>query len=307
MKNHFYQIAIFLLFFVQVNAQEPDENALNLMMDSINKSFQYQSGNIALPGGIATIQVPTGWRYLNEKQSNFVLTDLWGNPPQTTMGMLFPENIGPLDSNSVAFILSFEEMGFVKDDDADSYNYNDILKDLQKETEASNAERVKEGYDAITLVGWAAPPFYDKEKKAIHWAKELQFGPDGQFPRTLNYDVRILGRKGILSMNAVSDIHALEMVKKSIPDLVNSIQYTEGNRYADFDSKVDNVAAWTIGGLVAGKVLAKAGFFAVILKFIKPILLLVGGGGAAAWRWITGRRKEEEEPTLEQNSSDTPA
>ena len=46
---------------------------------------------------------------------------------------------------------------------------------------------------------------------------------------------------------------------------------------ADFDSKIDNVAAWTIGGLVAGKVLAKAGFFAIILKFIKPLLLLLFG------------------------------
>ena len=68
----------------------------------------------------------------------------------------------------------------------------------------------------------------------------------------------------------------------------------DGNRYADFDSNVDEVAAWTIGGLVAGKVLAKAGFFAFVLKFIKPILLLLGAGGMAVWRWFTGRKKEEE-------------
>ena len=53
------------------------------------------------------------------------------------------------------------------------------------------------------------------------------------------------------------------------------------------------MAAWTIGGLVAGKVLAKAGFFALILKFIKPILV----GGAALFavirKFITGKSNEE--------------
>ena len=34
---------------------------------------------------------------------------------------------------------------------------------------------------------------------------------------------------------------------------------------------MDDVAAYGIGGLIAGKILAKAGFFAVILKFWKII------------------------------------
>jgi uncharacterized membrane-anchored protein len=76
--------------------------------------------------------------------------------------------------------------------------------------------------------------------------------------------------------------------------VLSMVEFSNGNRYADFNSNTDKVAAWTIGGLVAGKVLAKVGFFALFLKYIKLIIIAVGGGAAAVWRFITGRRKKEE-------------
>jgi hypothetical protein len=48
--------------------------------------------------------------------------------------------------------------------------------------------------------------------------------------------------------------------------------------------------------LVAGKVLAKVGFFAVLAKFGKLIFFGIVGFGAAVWQWIKkkmGRREEE--------------
>ena len=121
---------------------------------------------------------------------------------------------------------------------------------------------------------------YDKNKKVLHWAKEIKFGT-GETGNTLNYDMRFLGRKGVLSFNAISGVEQLNLIKENIPTITNAVAFKEGNRYADFDSGIDKVAAWTLGGLVAGKVLAKAGFFVVILKFIKPILI----GIAAFWKY----------------------
>ena len=45
------------------------------------------------------------------------------------------------------------------------------------------------------------------------------------------------------------------------------------------------MAAWTIGGLVARKIIAKAGLFAVILKFLAPVwkFLLLGILPVVAW------------------------
>lgn len=267
------------------------------LIDSINASYQYETGQITLGSGIATISVPAGFRYLNATQSKQILEDIWGNPPgQATLGMLFPEKMGPLDSASFAFNISFEEMGYVKDDDADKINYTELMTQLQKDSEEENKKRVKDGFEPIVFIGWASDPFYNKEKKVLHWAKELKVG---QFPEnTLNYDVRILGRKGVLSLNAIGMMGQLDPVKGAVPAISNAVSFTDGNRYSDYSkSSGDKIAAWTIGGLVAGKILAKAGLFAILLKFGKLIILAVLGGGAAIWRFISGRKKPEEEAT----------
>lgn len=280
--------------FAQNEAEDVAQQlAMIHLLDSLDKAWKWQTGPVALGDNLATLNVPAGWRYLPGDQSQFVLTDIWGNPPSESLGMLFPENLGPLDSASLAFNITFDALGYVKDHDADDINYDDLLKDMKNEATEANKTRQEMGYPPVEIVGWASAPYYDKEKKALHWAKELRFGEAGT-PSTLNYDVRLLGRKGVLSMNAVADMGGLGLVKTSVPSLVSNVSFSEGNRYSDFDPKVDEVAAWTIGGLVAGKVLAKAGFFAVILKFIKPILLVLVAGGAAVWRWVSGRRKEEE-------------
>ncbi|RYF96356.1 MAG: DUF2167 domain-containing protein, partial [Chitinophagaceae bacterium] len=150
----------------------------------------------------------------------------------------------------------------------------------------------------------------DKDKKVLHWAKEYSI--PGQESNTLNYDIRILGRKGVLTLQAVSDISQLDSVNNHIGDVLSMVSFSDGNKYAEFDSSTDDVAAWTIGGLVAGKVLAKVGFFAVILKFGKFILLGLAVAGGAIWRFITGRRKKEEEfvyepqPVIEETTPQQP-
>jgi len=291
---------VFLQSYQTVQAQEQEMTEaemiarMTFVLDSIEKAFQWQTGKVDLPGGMAFINVPANLRYLNPEQSLFVLNDIWGNPPGvTTAGMLFPINISPLSDSTWAFNLNFEEMGYVKDGDADDIDYNELLENMKKETVEASKQRTEQGYEAIDIVGWASPPYYDKEKKVLHWAKEIKFGT-GEAGNTLNYDMRFLGRKGILSLNAISGINQLDLIKGNITAITNAVSFNEGHRYEDFDSKVDDVAAWTLGGLVAGKVLAKAGFFAVILKFIKPILIGGAALATAIWRWFTGRQQKDE-------------
>jgi len=190
---------------------------------------------------------------------------------------------------SWAFIITYDEMGYVKDDDADDIDYVELLEELQAETKEENEQRTKEGYDAIAVVGWATTPYYDKDKKILHWAKEIKFGEAED--NTLNYNVRVLGRKGVLVLNAVASMSALEEVKGNIDPVLTAFTYSEGNQYDDFDPELDEVAAWTIGGLVAGKVLAKAGILALLLKNIKLIGLALAGFGGAIWKWF--KRKTE--------------
>ncbi|WP_072053001.1 DUF2167 domain-containing protein [Hymenobacter terrenus] len=258
--------------------------------DSVNTTLHYQQGHIKLPGGIGELTVPRGFRYLDSAQSRRVLVQLWGNPNGECLGMLFPIDRGPVDQNHWAYSIEYDAMGYVKDDDADDIDYSELLEEMQNDTRENNAEREKAGFEPVYLMGWAANPFYDKNTHALHWAKALRFGTD---PDTvLNYNVRLLGRKGVLVLNAIGDPSQIAEIKASIPALLASATFAKGERYVDFNPGLDEVAAYTIGGLVAGKVLAKVGLFALILKFWKLGLLALGGAWAAIKRFFGFGQKE---------------
>lgn len=262
------------------------------VIDSLNKALHYQQGHITLPGGISELEVPRGFRYLDSAQSRTVLTRYWGNPDGSSLGMLFPASSNPLDEGAWAYVIEYDPSGHVKDDDADDINYDDLLKEMRDDMVDANKERTTAGYEAVTLVGWASPPYYDKTNHTLHWAKTLKFGESPE--NTLNYNVRVLGRKGVLILNAVGSTKDLAAIKASIPGLLSAVTFSKGQQYLDFDSGIDKVAAYGIGGLIAGKVLAKIGLFAVMLKFWKLGLLALSGAWAGIKRFFTGKSKKEE-------------
>lgn len=276
--------------FSNIKTDSLKQENYKFIIDSVNATFTYKTGDITLSNG-AVIHVPAGFRFLDNAQSKKVLEELWGNPENNkTMGMLFPDNLGPLDESAWAFEISFDGLGYIKDEDAHKTNFNDLLKEMKSDVAKENEVRVKEGFSAVELVGWASPPYYDQENKVLHWAKELKFDHDDH--NTLNYDVRILGRKGVLRLNAIGQISQLPLIKTKIPLIVKSATFTEGHRYADFNPQADNIAVWTIGGLVAGKVLAKAGFFIVLLKFWKVIAAAVIAGASFLTRFFRKKREK---------------
>ena len=138
----------------------------------------------------------------------------------------------------------------------------------------------------------------------LHWAKELQF--EGEEMNTLNYDVRFLGRRGILSLNAVASIDQLPMVKNDINRILAIPEFTAGNRYGDFNDNTDKIAAYTVGGLVAGKILLKIGFFAKFWKLIMLGVVAIGGFIARLFK----RKKQPEvayEPAPPSRDTDIPS
>lgn len=254
------------------------------------ESLDYQQGKIELKGGFAEIVVPDGYYYLNPEHAEKVLTDAWGNPPgaEPPLGMIFPADLTPMHGGGWAVTITWDPIGYVSDDDAAEIDYADLLAEMQSDTRDENAWRRENGYETIELIGWAVPPHYDAESRRLHWAKELKFGDSAI--HTLNYNMRVLGRKGVLVMNFIADMDALEQVQTALPDVLALASFKEGSRYVDFDASIDEVAAVGIGGLIAGKVLAKAGLLATLLLFLKKgwILIILAFGGL--WRFLTGRR-----------------
>ncbi|MDV3237528.1 MAG: DUF2167 domain-containing protein [Gammaproteobacteria bacterium] len=239
-------------------------------------SLDFRAGVVNLPGGIARIDLGDGFRYLSPEDAERVLV-AWGNPPgNESQGMLVPTGSDLFDDSGWAVIISYEEDGYVSDEDADKIDYAELLSDMQADTAAENEGRVQAGYEPIELVGWAAPPHYDRATHKLYWAKELAFGDAEQ--HTLNYNIRVLGRKGVLLLNAVAGMSQLAPVETGMQQVLAITEFNEGHRYADFDPDVDKVAAYGIGALVAGKLAAKAGLLAklgVLLVAMKKFIVLI--------------------------------
>lgn len=292
------KILFFVIAFCITNltfAKEKQVDSTQLLIDKIEASIKYQNtGSVDL--GNCILQIPKGFKFLDSAQSRYVLEDLWQNPPSNdkTLGMLFPENVTAFSDNVWAFEISMDEMGYVKDKDAQKMDYDDIMKDMKKDNIDENKMRVEQGYSEAVLVGWASKPFYDHDKKVLHWAKEIKFGADSI--NTLNYNIRYLCRKGVLVVNAIAGVNQLSLVKANIPNIMQSVEFKNGEKYSDFNPSMDKVAAYGIGGLVAGKVLAKAGVFVFLLKYIKVIGVAVFAFFGKIWSMITGKKKEDSNP-----------
>ena len=297
MTRYIQSFLLFLVFAIAsqtVVANDADSTAFDMPEDSLNLQFLVYDtvGKVDIGSGLANFQIPKGFKFLDPKQSEYVLTDLWGNPPSESLGMIFPSEAGEILPNTWAIEISYEEDGHVKDDDAKDIDYDDLLKEMQEQMVEVNKQRKDAGYQTVELVGWAAKPFYDENAKKLHWAKKLLF--EGDTLATLNYNIRILGRKGVLVLNAIGTIDQLDDINENIKPILASVNFEQGNRYADFNESTDKLAAYGIGGLIAGGVLAKTGLLAkvglVLAKFAKVIVLGVVAVGGAIAKFFTGKK-----------------
>jgi uncharacterized membrane-anchored protein len=244
---------------------------------AILESLDPQTGDIKLSGNLATLHVPENFYFLDGEDAEKVLVEIWGNPPgQDVLGMLFPEQYSPLDYDAWAVTIGYVADGWVSDEDAADIDYDELLEDMQDEIRDANPDRIAEGYGSIELLGWAEAPHYDASSKKLYWAKELRF--DGSEDTTLNYEIRALGRRGILTMTFIANGSQLYEVNANRESVLAMAEFNDGNRYMDFDPSVDEVAAYGLGALVAGKIAAKTGLLTAAILLLKKfgVFLLIG-------------------------------
>ena len=257
-------------------------------------------GGIAtIEGANATISLPGDMRLLDRMDAQRLLELYWGNAEDTTvLGALVPANAVVMNDVELAFILYYDEAGYVSDDDANDMDYDDLLSELQEYTRTMSDTLAAMGYPRQELIGWAKDPTYDSENKVLRWAKHYRFTfPDTESNEALNYDCRILGRRGYVTLQALSDYSVADSVIAKGDELSALVKFGKGYRYEDFDPDEDEVSDWTIGGLIAGTaLLSKAGVFAkiglLLAKGWKLILVaFVAIGGLIAK--IRCKKKEE--------------
>ena len=258
-------------------------------------SLNYQQGKIDLPGGIATLNLPPSFRYLNPADSERLLTKGWGNPPgNTTLGMIVPANVGVLSEAGWGVVVTYDADGHVKDDDAKDINYGELLTTMKESNADGNAERKKLGYGEMTLVGWAETPSYDARAHKLYWAQEFKTGAG---VNSLNYNIRVLGRQGVLVLNAVAGMNQIATIREEMKKVTAFSEFTAGNRYTDYNSATDKTAEYGIAALVAGGAAAKLGLFGKLFALLLAFKKLIFMAGAALvyglFKFFSGRSEKK--------------
>ena len=259
-------------------------------------SLRYSTGTIALPEAQAHLEVRPGFRFLGHDDARKVLEQYWGNPPDdSVLGLLVPDDSQLGLDHSWAVAVTYSDEGYVSDEDAAAIDYDEMLAQLKQEALDANDERKQAGYGTVELVGWAQPPRYDAASKRLHWAKELVF--DGDSAHTVNYDIRVLGRNGFLSLNAIADAADLPRVRQGMEQVLPMAQFDAGQQYADYQPGRDKAAAYGNAALVGGGLAAKAGLFAklgALLLAGKKLVALVIVGVVGLFGRVFGKKKKDE-------------
>jgi uncharacterized membrane-anchored protein len=127
----------------------------------------------------------------------------------------------------------------------------------------------------------------------MYWAKELK--SDDASGNTLNYNIRVLGRQGVLELTAVAAMADFPKIKQEMPKVLASTNFDPGNRYTDYQAGSDKLAAYGLAALVAGGIAAKAGLFAklgVLLLALKKFIIIGLAAIGAFLRKLFGRPKK---------------
>jgi uncharacterized membrane-anchored protein len=276
------------------SAQPADEEGMTA--EQFVQSLHFRDGHIEVPQAKAHFDLGSEFRYLDKADARRVLEDYWNNPPDDgVLGMVVPRHPALDEDGSWVVVVTYADEGYVSDADAAKIDYDELLSDMKESAIEENDARREQGYGTVDLVGWAVPPRYDVGSKKLHWAKELRF--EGQKRNTLNYDIRVLGRHGYLSLNAVAGMGELEQVRAGMQQLLPMTGFDEGARYADHNPSTDKIASYGLATLIGGGLAAKAGLFAklglVLAKFWKLLAIglvaLVGG-----IRKLLGIRKDKQ-------------
>jgi uncharacterized membrane-anchored protein len=133
-----------------------------------------------------------------------------------------------------------------------------------------NEEREAQGFPALSLDGWDEKPHYDKAKHQLIWCLRVS-DKEGS---SANYNTRVLGRKGHVSINLVTEPSRVSTDKPHALAMLAATQFSQGSRYEDFDASTDKVAEYGLAGLVAGGAglgamkVVKLGLFAKMWKVI---------------------------------------
>lgn len=209
----------------------------------------------------AEVKLPKGYRFANAEDTQRMLKSAGEPVSGAEMGMIVPEE------GAWSVFFEFSEDGYVKDDDKDKLDADKLLKSIIQGNDQANRLREKQGRPPLNIIGWEKPPFYDATTHNLEWAIRAE----SQGRPILNYNTRLLGRRGVMEVVLVCNPDKLSETLPPFKDLLAGYSYKGGESYAEYRPG-DKLAKYGLTALVAGgavAVAAKTGLLATAILFLK--------------------------------------
>lgn len=229
-------------------------------------------------GDHAEIQVPAGYKFTGAKGTRAIL-EAYGNPTSgSELGYLAPTSM------TWSVIFEFDDSGYMKDADKEKLDANALIESIKAGTEQGNKQRKEMGAPPLHITGWQQPPNYNLETHNLEWA--ISFESEGR--QGVNYNTRLLGRKGVMSVTLLVDPEKMTEILPTYQALLKDYSYKSGERYAEY-KQGDKLAKYGLAALITGGAAAvaiKTGLFASLILFFKKAWKVVVIGVVAAAAFI---------------------
>jgi uncharacterized membrane-anchored protein len=272
------------LAILPANAQKPDAATKPAMVRGPSKAPLEK---------VAQIDVPAGYMFIDGKGTRALLKSKGEPTTGQEAGLLISTN----EDWSIFF--EYSDDGYVKDDDKDKLDPDKLLATIKRGTAEANKERAKAGNPPLEIVGWEVPPKYDAETHNLEWA--IRATSEGR--PLLNYNTRLLGRKGVMEVVLVIEPEKLQETLPVFRNLLAGYNFNSGQTYAEYKPG-DKVAKYGLAALVLGGgavAAAKLGLLGSLLLFFKKAwkLLIIAIAALAAsvkkiFDKISGRKSGSE-------------
>lgn len=240
----------------------------------------------------AEIKLPAGFLFTGGSGTKSFLELTHNFPSGREAGMFLPVPVKGKENNDWFVIFEYHDVGYVKDDEKNKIDADELLKSLQEGTESGNEERTKRGWPTLHVVSWSKAPFYDPRTNNMTWGTLLR---DSKGQESVNYTTRMLGRKGYMQVDLVADPKEFPVAVVDFDKVMANFTYVRGNKYAEF-KKGDKIAAIGLTALVAGgagAVLVKSGLLAKFWKLLIPVFIAIGAFFKKIWAKITGKSDQD--------------
>jgi uncharacterized membrane-anchored protein len=212
----------------------------------------------------AILDLPQGFAFIPEEPAKKMMQEWENKTDKDFIGLILPEK-----ESSWAIEVGYVPSGYIKDDDAKTWDADKLLSDIRENTEESNKRRSEQGIAPLEVVGWVEKPHYDEATHRLIWSIVARDkGSTDDRKNLINYRTLMLGREGYISMILITDLASIEGQKPIANLLLSRLNFSNGKKYLDFNSATDHVAEYGLAALVAGVAAKKLGLFAIAAAFI---------------------------------------